>query len=32
VSHSELQDVQNKLHKSEQDRVCAPKMFDWQNC
>jgi uncharacterized protein YigA (DUF484 family) len=28
VSHSELQDVQNKLHKSEQDRVCAPKMFD----
>jgi hypothetical protein len=32
VSRSELQDVQDKLHKSEQDRVCAPKMFDWQNC
>ena len=24
VSHSELQDVQNKLLKSEQERVCAP--------
>lgn len=26
VSRSELQDVQNKLLKSEQERVCAPVM------
>jgi translation initiation factor 2 beta subunit (eIF-2beta)/eIF-5 len=25
VSRSELQDVQEKLHKSEQERVCVPK-------